>query len=157
MAGQLMFSIPVRVYFQDTDAGGVVFHGTYLDFLERARTEWLRALGFAQRDLARQERILFIVRALEIAYLKPALLDDLLTVTAGIKHLGRAQLTLEQEVLRNQEPLVRASVNLACVDANGMRPAPFPDRIHGALSAAAGMRDERPVMAATLQENCNAL
>jgi acyl-CoA thioester hydrolase len=148
-----MFSLPVRVYFQDTDAGGVVFHGTYLNFLERARTEWLRSLGFDQRALQERDGVLLIVRALEVSYLRPALLDDALMVTAGIKHLGRAQITLEQEVLRAQEPLVRASVNLACVHANGMRPVPLPNQVHAALSAAAGVQGFRRKTAVTLQES----
>jgi acyl-CoA thioester hydrolase len=132
------------VYFQDTDAGGVVFHGTYLDFLERARTEWLRALGFDLRKLMREDGVLFIVRALELAYVKPALLDDLLAVTINVEKLGRAQLTLGQEVRRGTESLVRASVNLACVSAEGLRPAPIPDRVHAALWDAAGPAARHP-------------
>ncbi len=136
--------MPIRVYFQDTDAGGVVFHGTYLDFLERARTEWLRALGFDQRELMRVEGMLFIVRGLELAYMKPAVLDDLLAVTARVEKLGRAQLTLMQEVRRGTESLARASVNLACVSADGLRPAPIPDRVHAALWDAAGPSARHP-------------
>jgi acyl-CoA thioester hydrolase len=132
------------VYFQDTDAGGVVFHGTYLDFLERARTEWLRALGFDQRKLMREDGVLFIVRALELAYLKPALLDDLLAVSASIEKIGRAQLTLRQEVRRGTESLVRALVNLACVSADRLRPAPIPERVHAALWDAAGTAARHP-------------
>jgi acyl-CoA thioester hydrolase len=132
------------VYFQDTDAGGVVFHGTYLDFLERARTEWLRALGFDQRRLMREDGVLFIVRALELAYLKPALLDDLLAVSAAIDKVGRAQLTLRQEVRRGTEALVRAAVNLACVSAEGLRPSPIPERVLAALWEAAGPAARHP-------------
>jgi len=79
------FEIPVRVYYQDTDAGGVMFHATYLDFLERARMEWMRSRGFDARELVSRFRLVFIVRQLEIAYLKPALLDDLVTVSAAVE------------------------------------------------------------------------
>jgi acyl-CoA thioester hydrolase len=143
--------VPIRVYFQDTDAGGVVFHGTYLDFLERARTEWLRALGFDQRGLMREHGVLFIMRALELAFVKPAMLDDLLAVTAAIEKLGRAQLTLMQEVRRGAECLARASVNLACVSAEGMRPAPIPDRVYAALWDAAGPVARHPGLSALEQ------
>jgi acyl-CoA thioester hydrolase len=143
--------VPIRVYFQDTDAGGVAFHGTYLDFLERARTEWLRALGFDQRKLMREDGVLFIVRALELAYLKPALLDDLLAVTASVEKLGRAQLTLKQEARRGTECLVRASVNLACVGVDGLRPAPIPERVYAALWDAAGPAARHPGVSALEQ------
>ncbi|HXX12752.1 MAG TPA: YbgC/FadM family acyl-CoA thioesterase, partial [Burkholderiales bacterium] len=79
------FRLPVRVYYQDTDAGGVVFHGRYLDFFERARTEWLRQLGFDVRQLAEREGLLFIVRELSMSFMRPAQVDDLLTVTAAIE------------------------------------------------------------------------
>jgi len=140
------FAIPIRIYFQDTDAGGVVFHGRYLDFFERARTEWLRSLGFDQPALLRQHGMLFIVRALEVAYLRPAALDDSVMVTAAIRRMGRAQLTLDQEVLRGDETLVRGSVNLACVTAQGLRPLPLPEAVHRVLTASAqqGSRCREP-------------
>lgn len=121
-----------------------MFHGTYLDFLERARTEWLRALGFDQNRLRGEDRVLFIVRALELAYMKPAVLDDLLSATAVIEQLRRAQLTLLQEVRRGPERLLRASVNLACVSVEGLRPAPIPQRIYAALWDAAGPAARHP-------------
>ena len=111
----MAFGIPVRVYYQDTDAAGVVFHANYLDFMERARVEWLRVQGFEPQELARRFRLIFIVRRLDIAYMRPAVLDDLVTVTAAVQKLGRAQVTLVQEVMRGNKALVRASVNLACV------------------------------------------
>lgn len=126
------------MYFQDTDAGGVVFHGTYLDFLERARTEWLRSIGFDQRGLADQFGVIFIVRALEVAYLKPAVLDDLIVVSAQAARVGRAQLTLAQEVRRADELLLQASVNLACVARDTFRPSPMPQPVRAALTAQAG-------------------
>jgi len=125
----MAFAMPVRVYYQDTDAAGVVFHATYLDFMERARVEWLRSHGFEPQELARRFRLLFIVRHLDIAYLKPAMLDDLVTVTAAVQKLGRAQVTLLQEVFRGREALVRASVNLACVVTGSLKPMPVPDEV----------------------------
>lgn len=127
------FAIPIRTYFQDTDAGGVVFHGRYLDFFERARTEWLRSFGLDQPGLQRNHRVLFIVRALEVAYLRPAVLDDMLSVSARIHRLGRAQITLNQEAIRGAELLVRACVNLACVSAGDLRPVPLPETVHSLL------------------------
>ena len=122
------------MYYQDTDAGGVMFHATYLDFLERARMEWMRARGFDARELASRFRLVFIVRKLEIAYMKPALLDDLVSVTAAVEKMGRAQLTFAQRVRRDGETLVRAAVNVACVEAGSLRPAPFPEEIRASLA-----------------------
>ncbi|HVY05131.1 MAG TPA: tol-pal system-associated acyl-CoA thioesterase [Burkholderiales bacterium] len=119
----------MRVYYQDTDAGGVVFHATYLHFLERARMEWMRARGFDARELASRFGLVFIVRQLEIAYMKPAVLDDLVTVSAQVQKMGRAQLTFLQEVWRGEEALVKASVNVACVASDSLKPAPFPESI----------------------------
>src|SRR6185436_13800745 len=100
------FEIPVRVYYPDTDAGGVVFHATYLHFLERARMEWMRARGFDAGELASRFKLVFIVRNMQIAYMKPALLDDLLSVSAVVEKLGRAQVTFVQEVRRDGEALM---------------------------------------------------
>jgi acyl-CoA thioester hydrolase len=128
------FALPVRVYYQDTDAAGVVFHATYLDFMERARVEWLRRQGFEPQELARRFRVVFIVRQLQLAYLKPAVLDDLVTVTAAVQKLGRAQVTLMQEVLRGKDALVRASVNLACVATGSLKPMPVPNEVLASFS-----------------------
>ncbi|HEV8646318.1 MAG TPA: tol-pal system-associated acyl-CoA thioesterase [Burkholderiales bacterium] len=130
----MAFSIPLRVYYQDTDAAGVMFHARYLDFMERARVEWLRDQGFEPQELARRFRLVFIVRHLDIAYMKPALLDDLVTVTASVQQLGRAQVTLVQEVTRGNEALVRASVNLACVATGGLKPMPVPDEVRASFA-----------------------
>ena len=124
-----VFSLPVRVYYQDTDAGGVVYHAAYLDYFERARTEWLRRLGFDLRTMTERDGVLFIVRELRVAYTRPALLDDLLEVSVGIEHVGRAQFTLGQQVLRGGQLLVQASVNLACVQSAGFKPARVPDAL----------------------------
>jgi len=135
------FALPVRVYYQDTDAGGVVFHAGYIEFLERARTEWLRNMGFSVRDLAQREQILFIVRELHVRYLKPAVLDDELSVSAAVEHLGFVSLTMEQRVLRGTELLVHASVNLACVSTVALKPIRVPEHLRAVLQA--GM--SRPV------------
>ncbi len=127
------FRLPVRVYYQDTDAGGVVFHATYLDYFERARTEWLRDLGFDIGVLAQRDGVLFIVREFRVAYARPAQLDELLEVTVGVEHIGRAQFTLAQQVLRSGEVLVRASVNLACVSSGSFRPVRVPETLREVL------------------------
>jgi len=132
------FSLPLRVYYQDTDSGGVVFHGNYLHFFERARTEWLRALGFDVRTLAAQDGLLFIVREVRVNYMRPAFVDDLLTATVELEHLGRAQFTLGQRVLRGEELLVQGSINLACVTTDGLKPVRVPLRVHAVLQAALG-------------------
>ena len=142
---EIAFELQVRVYFQDTDAAGVVFHATYLDFMERARIEWLRGLGFEPRELARRFQLLFIVRELSIAYLKPAMLDDLVAVTAQVEKMGRVQLTFRQEVRRGDEVLTQASINVACVTAGSLRPMPIPDEVRAALGEeiASGTRNIR--------------
>jgi len=121
------------VYFQDTDAGEVVYHGTYLDFLERARTEWLRHLGFEQQQIKHRFGMLFIVRSLDIRFIRPARLDDLVDVSVDVSHLGRAQVTLAQEVSCDRSPLLRAAVNLACVTSGNFRPQPLPEEISSAF------------------------
>ena len=126
--------LPVRVYYQDTDAGGVVYHGTYLNYFERARTEWLRGLGFDIREMAERDGVLFIVRELRVGYTRPAVLDDLLGITVATEHLGRAQFTLFQQALRGDEVLAEASVNLACVAASSFRPLRVPDALRRRLT-----------------------
>jgi acyl-CoA thioester hydrolase len=122
------------VYYQDTDAGGVVFHAAYLDFLERARMDWMRARCFDSRHLLGRHQLFFIVRKLELAYQKPALLDDLLLVSATLQKLGHAQLTFDQHVRRDGETLLRGRVNIACVAAGSLKPVPFPDEIRASLT-----------------------
>ena len=133
----------MRVYYQDTDAGGVVFHATYLHFFERARMEWMRARGFDARELATRFGLVFIVRQLDVAYMKPALLDDLVTVSADVQNMGRAQLTFAQEVRRDADVLVRASINVACVLADSLKPAPFPEPIRAALTVATEPKEKK--------------
>jgi len=129
------FHLPVRVYYEDTDSGGVVYYANYLKFLERCRSEWLRHLGFDQRALAADPGVLFVVAAVEVEYRRPARFDDALTVTAAIGARGRASLTFEQTVTRGDELLVEARVRVACVDPTSFKPKPVPPAIAAALGA----------------------
>lgn len=122
-----IFSLPIRVYFQDTDAGGVVYHASYVNFMERARTEWLRTHGYSNAGLMKEFGVVFVVRSLKLDYFKPALLDDLLEVTAQIKEIGRSRLNLLQSVLRGDELLTEAEVHLVCVSLEGFKPVSVPE------------------------------
>ncbi|MEM7498238.1 MAG: tol-pal system-associated acyl-CoA thioesterase [Pseudomonadota bacterium] len=123
----------VRVYYEDTDLAGIVYYANYLRFIERARTEALRALGIDQPALKAVEGLVFVVRTVNAEYRRPAVFDDLLTVETGLLELRRASVTLEQRVLRDAEPLFVSTVGLAMMGASG-RPA----RIPAAVSAAIG-------------------
>jgi acyl-CoA thioester hydrolase len=133
--GAGLFTIPVRVYFQDTDAGGVVYHARYLDFFERCRMEWLRHLGVECRTLAAKDGVLFIVRSLEIEYARPARLDDALEVGLRVEIVGGAQLVVRQQVARGEDILASGRVHLACVAAEGLRPARMPPNLRQTLAA----------------------
>lgn len=122
-----LFGLPVRVYFQDTDAGGVVYHASYVNFMERARTEWLRSHGYSNAGLMKEFGAVFVVRTLKLDYLRPALLDDLLEVTAQIKDIGRSRLTLLQTVMRGEELLTEAEVHLVCVSLASFKPIAVPE------------------------------
>jgi tol-pal system-associated acyl-CoA thioesterase len=128
-----IFSWPVRVYYQHTDAGGMVFHANYFSFMECARTELLQSLGFDLGELARRDQVLFVVHSAQIAYHKPALLNDALLVTAHVKQVGRARLVFDQSVMRGEEELARAELSLACVSANSYRPVAVPEAIRQKL------------------------
>jgi len=119
--------LPVRVYFQDTDAGGVVYHASYVNFMERARTEWMRTHGYSNAGLMKEFGVVFVVRSLKMDYLKPALLDDLLDVTAQIKEIGRSRISLLQSVRRGEEVLTEAEVHLVCVSLESFKPVSVPE------------------------------
>jgi acyl-CoA thioester hydrolase len=121
------FSWKIRVYWEDTDAGGVVYHARYAYFLERARSEWLRALGVEQGTLRERDDLVFAVRAMRLDFLRPARLDDLLECSARVTHLGGASLRFEQAIARGEELLLSAEVRVACLTATGFRPRPLPD------------------------------
>ena len=120
------FEIPVRVYWEDTDAGRVVYYASYLKFLERARTEWLRSLGIDQVKLLREERLQFVVVEANIRYHRPARFDDELVVSVTLGSLRGASVEMGQEVRRERELLVSATVRAACIDADTLKPRPLP-------------------------------
>lgn len=130
----MTFRWPVRVYWEDTDAGGVVYYANYLKFMERARSEWLRAFGFEQDVLRDAQRIVFVVRRVEIDYLSPARFNDALEVSVGLHSAGRASLTVRQELVRGTQRLAEALITLACVDAANFKPVKMPAMILQALS-----------------------
>lgn len=126
---QPAFSLPIRVYWEDTDAGGVVYHATYVCFLERARTEWLRTLGISQQALRESDDVVFAVRGMEVDFLAPARLDDALDVEVRLAEVGRASLAFSQRIVRPADArvLIDARVRVACLSASGFRPRPLPD------------------------------
>ncbi len=128
-------AMSLRVYYEDTDTAGVVYYAGYLRFLERGRTEWLRALGVEQFQLAQATGLAFAVRSLNIEYLKPARLDDVLTVVTELESLGRAQVMFAQRVERAGELLVEATVRVVCVDTKTMKASPVPKEIRNLLEA----------------------
>lgn len=132
-AHQPSFSIPVRVYYEDTDAGGVVYYANYLRFFERCRTEWMRSAGFGQAQLADEAGIGFVARKASCEYLKPARLDDLLEVGLSVEKLTRVRVVFRQSVRRGNEELVTGEVEIACVNMATMTPAPIPDFLHSRL------------------------
>jgi acyl-CoA thioester hydrolase len=121
------YTLPVRVYFQDTDAGGVVYHASYVNFMERARTEWMRGFGFSNAGLMKELGVVFVVRSLKLDYLKPALLDDLLDVSVQLKAIGRSRVTLHQIMMRNNEILVEAEIHLVSVSLESFKPVSVPE------------------------------
>ncbi|RAR58774.1 (3S)-malyl-CoA thioesterase [Paraburkholderia unamae] len=127
------FTWPVRVYYEDTDAGGIVFYANYLKFFERARTEWLRACGVDQRRLAEETGVLFVVRSTALDYRAPARLDEVVTTVSRVEKLGRASVDFMQEAWRDGTLLVTGVIRVACVDGRAMRPAPIPAHVHAAL------------------------
>ena len=134
MSGKVTF----RIYYEDTDAGGVVYYANYLRFLERARTEMLRGLGFEQARMLQESRIAFAVRSLSVEYLKPARLDDLVEVTSTVRELGRAQVVFQQQIARQGEMLLDAQVRVACIDPVRGKAVAMPKDIYEAFKALIG-------------------
>ena len=136
------FEFPVRIYWEDTDAGGIVFYANYLKFFERARTEWLRSLGIGQQQLREQTGGIFVVTDARLRYLRPARLDDELIVTAQLQETSRASLTIVQQALLNNEQapnqprvlLSEGTIRIGWVDATSMRPARIPSTLLEQLS-----------------------
>jgi acyl-CoA thioester hydrolase len=127
--GKAFFSLPVRVYYEDTDAGGVVYYANYLKFCERARTDWLRAMGFEQNRLYLEQDIVFVVRTVKADYLQAAVLDDLLNVVTTIDKLGHASLVFAQTIRRDDKPLFEALITIACVNRVSKRATPIPPAV----------------------------
>lgn len=127
------FIWPIRVYYEDTDAGGVVFYANYLKFFERARTEMLRAMGYEQDELIANEGIIFVVRSVQVDYLTPARFNEQLQVTAKVSLAKKASLTFEQVITRGDDVLCKGSVRIACLDAQAMRPKAIPETLFRAI------------------------
>ena len=121
------FSFPIRVYWEDTDAGGVVYHASYVRFLERARTEWLRAQGVGQQALRDGEDLVLVIRGMTLDFHKPARLDDELQASVALLERRPASLLIGQEISRAGQVLVRAQVRVACLVASSFRPRPLPE------------------------------
>lgn len=128
------YELPIRIYYEDTDAGGIVYYANYLKFMERARTEWLREMGFEQDQLRDEYGMIFVVRSVNIEYFKPALFNDLLGVTVSIADLGKTHITCQQRVYKpsvgsdtKKELITEATIGLVCIDAKRFRPKRIPD------------------------------
>lgn len=120
------FSWPVRIYYEDTDGGGVVYHANYLKFFERARTEWLRSLSFEQTELRSREGVLFVVRTVQIKYVRPARFNQLLDVVTHVVGLGRSRIVFDQKLQCGDDILTAATVEVACVASSSFKPVPIP-------------------------------
>jgi acyl-CoA thioester hydrolase len=125
------FFWPVRVYYEDTDSGGIVYYANYLKFFERARTEWLRSFGVNQDKLERESGLIFVVRRALLDFVRPARLDDMLDVTVEPKKFARVYVDLDQEVRCGPILLARAEVRVACLDKNGFKPVLLPPAVRG--------------------------
>ena len=136
-ASQQPFTLPVRVYYEDTDAGGVVYYANYLKFCERARTEWLRTFGVSQQALIDEQGLGFVVRSVQADYRAPARLDDALEVITQVAMLRRASILFEQQLVRGQELLFTARVLLASIDLRRQKPVAIPASLHALLESKA--------------------
>jgi acyl-CoA thioester hydrolase len=130
------FTTTVRIYYEDTDAGGIVYYANYLKFFERARTEWLRALGIHQQQLLDGEGAAFVVRSATVEYLAAARLDDELSLRLQVDKLGRASVQFAQQAWRGDTLLATANVKVGCVDAASMRPRAVPEVAAAKMRAA---------------------
>ncbi len=120
------FEWPIRIYYEDTDSGGVVYHSNYLNFMERARTEWLRSLGFEQDKLITDHQCLFAVHSMQLNFRRPARFNDALLIRSQLVRAAGASMTFEQKIFRNDELLCEATVKIACLDSNRFRPMSIP-------------------------------
>jgi len=129
-----VFNWPIRVYYEDTDSGGVVYYANYLKFMERARTEWLRSFSIQQDRLRDQFGVIFAVRQVQIDYLLPAKFNDELVVTTRVNKKGKASIVFEQTIVRNNEVLAKANIKIASLDADLFKPVSMPALIIKTLS-----------------------
>ena len=127
------FSWPLRVYYEDTDAGGVVYYANYLKFFERARTEWLRSFGVNQDKLAEEQNLIFVVRSAALEFVSPARLDDLVEVTVEPLKLARVYVELAQKVRRGGQVLASAEVKAACLDRRNFKPVAIPQSLRESI------------------------
>ncbi len=123
------FIWPIRVYYEDTDAGGVVFYANYLKFFERARTEMLRAMGYEQDELIANEGIIFVVRSVQVDYLSPARFNELMEVSAEVTLAKKASLIFAQLITRGSDVLCKSQIRIACLDAKTMHPKAIPENL----------------------------
>jgi len=128
-----VFLWPIRIYYEDTDSGGVVYYANYLKFMERARTEWLRAEGFEQDELIAKENVIFAVRSVQADYLSPARFDEELIVRTQVVKKGKASITVEQAVKRNEDVLCKATIKIACLNAQDFKPALMPENLYNKI------------------------
>ncbi|MCW4456184.1 tol-pal system-associated acyl-CoA thioesterase [Flavobacterium sp. MXW15] len=133
MSIEARFSWPTRIYWEDTDAGGVVYHARYVAFMERARTEWMRALGYGQERMRSEHDLVFAVRSMRMDFLKPARLDDALEVAVALVACKRASLLFAQSVRRGDELLLTAEVRIAALSAQDFRPRGMDDTLYRTL------------------------
>ncbi|MGC6406442.1 tol-pal system-associated acyl-CoA thioesterase [Bisgaard Taxon 45] len=128
-----VFNFPIRVYYEDTDAGGVVYHARYLHFFERARTEYLRCVGFSQHTLLNEQQLAFVVKTMNIDYRYPAKLDNLLIVETLVTELKGASIFFTQRLKKEEQILCEATVKVACVDLGKMKPIAIPAEMKAVL------------------------
>ena len=125
-----VFLWPIRVYYEDTDAGGVVYHANYLKFMERARSEWLRSLGIEQDELRDNDGVIFAILSAQVDYLLPAKFNDELFVSSEVIKKGKASITIEQEIVRETQVLCKGIIKVATLDGQSFRPKAMPDEVY---------------------------
>lgn len=128
-----VFLWPIRIYYEDTDSGGVVYYANYLKFMERARTEWLRKEGYEQDELIAKENVIFAVRSVQADYLSPAKFNDELVISTKVIKKGKASITVEQLVKRDDGLLCKGIIKIACLNANDFKPAVLPTGLYNKI------------------------
>ena len=129
MVGHLPFKWSIRIYFEDTDSGGVVYHSNYLKFMERARTEWLRSLELNQANMKKKDKIMFVVANVNIDYKKAARFNDELDIETSIDKIGASRVDLTQNIMKNSDLYTSAKVNIACIHSETFKPQRIPKLI----------------------------